>query len=340
VLPLLRNFESISSCRDRSRLLSLFLDVFRLLLGERTHVGVFSRPRDPQNHGNLKFRLGTANSGALGALWIRLAGEARYAGAVSVAEADGWHVGALVLESSELWEEDLVLIFGGNHPLESGEIDAVQSLGRIFGNHIRLIDYSELDSLTRLLNRKTFDETFDRLLTRADDSSAESRRAERRSLEKALPTWLAAIDIDHFKRINDSFGHLFGDEVLLRLGALMRKTFRGSDRLFRFGGEEFVVILNAPDGGSAELVFERFRVSVEHHEFPQVGTVTCSIGYTGVSHLDVSTNVLGRADHALYFAKNGGRNQVCCYERLLDRGTIEAASANVAAEVDIDALFG
>jgi diguanylate cyclase (GGDEF)-like protein len=341
VLPLLRNFESISSCRDRAKLPPLFLEVVKVLLGERTVAGIFSRPREPRHDGSLKFSLGAWNDGALIALWARLAGEIRHENVVSVAAADGWYGGALTLESSEWQGEDLILVFGRDRPLEPGDIDALASLARIFGNHIRLIDYSELDSLPRLLNRKTFDETFDRLLTRADVSSGESRCSERRLREAALPAWLATIDIDHFKRINDSFGHLFGDEVLLRMGTLMRKTFRGSDRLFRFGGEEFVVILNAPDGSSAELVFERFRSSVERHEFPQVGTVTCSLGYTAVSNLDIPVNVLGRADQALYFAKNGGRNLVCCYERLLDRGLIvPAAPADIGVDADIDELFG
>jgi diguanylate cyclase (GGDEF)-like protein len=151
------------------------------------------------------------------------------------------------------------------------------------------------------------------------------------------------VDVDHFKRVNDSFGHLFGDEVLLRMGELMRKTFRGGDRLFRFGGEEFVVILNAADEKLAAASFNRFRISVENHEFPQVGQVTCSIGFTAVSAMDVPTDVVGRADEALYFAKEHGRNQVCCYEQLVAEGAIEKpapAEAPVADDFDIDALFG
>jgi diguanylate cyclase (GGDEF)-like protein len=158
-----------------------------------------------------------------------------------------------------------------------------------------------------------------------------------------MPAWLCVVDIDHFKRVNDSFGHLFGDEVLLRMGELMRKTFRGGDRLFRFGGEEFVVILNAADETLAATSFNRFRASVEKHEFPQVGQVTCSIGFTAVSNMDVPTDVVGRADEALYFAKENGRNQVCCYERLVAEGAIAkpvAAEAPVADDFDIDALFG
>jgi diguanylate cyclase (GGDEF)-like protein len=172
------------------------------------------------------------------------------------------------------------------------------------------------------------------------DDGFEDRRDH---LEEGSPAWLCVVDIDHFKRVNDSFGHLFGDEVLLRMGDLMRKTFRGGDRLFRFGGEEFVVILNAEDEALAATSFNRFRNSVEKHEFPQVGKVTCSIGFTAVTNMDVPTDVVGRADEALYFAKEHGRNQVCCYERLVAEGAIAqpvAAEAPVADDFDIDALFG
>ena len=127
------------------------------------------------------------------------------------------------------------------------------------------------------------------------------------------------------------------------MGDLMRKTFRGGDRLFRFGGEEFVVILNADSETLAAATFNRFRTAVENHEFPQVGKVTCSIGFTAVSESDVPTDVVGRADEALYYAKEHGRNQVCCHERLVLEGAIAkpaAAEAPVEEDFDIDALFG
>ena len=93
----------------------------------------------------------------------------------------------------------------------------------------------------------------------------------------------------------------------------------------------------------AEIGFDRFRNSVEKHEFPQVGKVTCSIGFTSVSTMDVPTDVVGRADEALYYAKEHGRNQVCCYEQLVKEGGISRPSTSAAAATDafdIDALFG
>ncbi|GHU36671.1 hypothetical protein AGMMS50256_33590 [Betaproteobacteria bacterium] len=343
MLPLLRSIESISSCRDRSKLLSLLLDALMVLLGGQARVGIFSRSYDSQDGNGLMFRLGSGSGGVTGELWTDLAGKAQRGGSIAVAASNEWHCGALVLESSELWVDEFILVFATNHPVDAKEINAVESLARIFGHQIRLLDYSELDSLTRLLNRKTFDETFERLLTNLARSSRQSRKQdnnERRFREEEYPAWLATIDIDHFKRINDTFGHLFGDEVLLRMGGLLRNTFRDGDRLFRFGGEEFVVIINAPGRELAEAGFERFRSSLEHHEFPQVGTVTCSIGFTLVSKNEVSTSVLGRSDQAMYFAKHSGRNRTCCYEQLFDRGMIVTAVPSEELALDIDELFG
>lgn len=341
VLPLLRSVESISSCRDRGKLPLVLLGALEALFGGQAKAGIYSRSRDPQGGGELRFCAGTEAINVPEWPCRTLLDEVRRDGAVAVAVRSGMHCGAVVLETSELSNEELILVFGADRPIHDAE--SVESLARIFGNQIRLLDYSELDSLTRLLNRKTFDETFDRLLISSSEPHGDDGNNERRTSEEESPAWLCVIDIDHFKRINDSFGHLFGDEVLLRMGDLMRKTFRDSDRLFRFGGEEFVVILNAPDEELAAVGFDRFRASVEGHEFPQVGKVTCSIGFTAVSKNDVPTDVVGRADEALYFAKDNGRNQVCCYEQLLTRGLIakaEPPEAKIAEDFDIDALFG
>ena len=119
------------------------------------------------------------------------------------------------------------------------------------------------------------------------------------------------------------------------MGKLMRKGVGGADRLFRFSGEEFVVILNAETEALASTGFNRVRESVESHDFPKVGKVTCSIGFTAVSNIAVPTGVVGRADEALYYAKEHDRNQVCCYESLVAASAIAKAKA-VEAAVDDD----
>lgn len=191
----------------------------------------------------------------------------------------------------------------------------VEGMAKIFRNFLNLLDSSERDSLTSLLNRKSFDDTFLRAtrqscLVPPDDSTAGV-------LHRAGTAgyWLGVIDIDHFKRVNDGFGHLIGDEVLLLVARIMRSTFRHDDRLYRFGGEEFVVLVRASDEAGAEAVFERFRQNVQTYQFPQVGTITISIGFTQMRHGDTPSAAFERADKVVYKAKAHGRNQVRCYEQ-------------------------
>ena len=136
--------------------------------------------------------------------------------------------------------------------IEGGAIDAAQievagRLQAIFMNMLALLDYSEVDTLTGLLNRKTFDDYLLRILSSlsgSDDTRLASLRlpSRRQPNPEGLDHWLAVIDIDHFKRVNDNFGHLIGDEVLLLVATMMTNSFRTHDKLFRFGGEEFIVL--------------------------------------------------------------------------------------------------
>lgn len=138
---------------------------------------------------------------------------------------------------------------------------------------------------------------------------------DQRQIEPPGQYWLGVIDIDHFKRVNDGFGHLIGDEVLLLVARIMRSSFRHDDRLYRFGGEEFVVLLRAQSEDAALSVFERFRCNVQAYQFPQVGTITISLGCTRVRDNDTPAAAFERADKVVYMAKDQGRNQVRCYER-------------------------
>jgi diguanylate cyclase (GGDEF)-like protein len=309
------------------------------LLGERSGVGIFCREAKGEAVLRLYSGLSTMNSAIVE--WLEFLDSVRTVGTVMLRTIGGHHCGALMLYASELSTEHLILAFDLDQTDASVQVETIACLARIYDSQIKLLDYSELDALTGLLNRKTFEETFERLLTVAADPVGDDLVDDRRELPVELaPAWLCVIDIDHFKRVNDSFGHLFGDEVLLRMGEHLRKTFRGGDRLFRFGGEEFVVVLNAGNEALAAASFNRFRQSVETHEFPQVGKVTCSIGFTAVASMDAPTDVVGRADEALYYAKEHGRNQVCCYERLLAEGAIvKSSAAQVPFADDIDALF-
>jgi len=202
---------------------------------------------------------------------------------------------------------------------------------KVYGNYLTILDESETDTLTGLLNRRTFNNNIDKIIAgdpgTADRLTAPSLRpSTRRMSSSGITNWLAVMDIDHFKRVNDQFGHLYGDEVLILLSRLMRRIFRQHDQLFRFGGEEFVVVLDRTSEENARRVLERFRAAVEHHHFPQIGQVTISIGFVRLDKTDVSSSLVGRADQALYFAKNNGRNQTCFYDHLVAEGQLAGDS--------------
>jgi diguanylate cyclase (GGDEF)-like protein len=217
-----------------------------------------------------------------------------------------------------------------------GDEKLVTGFLQVFRNYVRLMDESELDTLTGLFNRRTFDRNVAQLLSEARVNSVidDIQDGNRREDSRARSRWLAVLDIDHFKRVNDKFGHIYGDEVLILLAGIMRGVFRDNDKLFRFGGEEFVVALEPTDEEGARAVFERLRQTVAVNEFPQVGQVTVSIGYVKISSQDMPATVVGHADEALYYAKQHGRNQVCSYEELLSQNKIHSAAAlNVDVEL-------
>jgi diguanylate cyclase (GGDEF)-like protein len=136
--------------------------------------------------------------------------------------------------------------------------------------------------------------------------------------------WLAMIDVDHFKQVNDQFGHQIGDEVLILVGRILKNTFRGYDRVYRFGGEEFVVLLRCPDHAAALQTGERFREKMEQYRFPQVGRITVSVGLSSIRSGDAPDVVCNRADQAVYYAKRHGRNRVCSYDDLVAQGSLQA----------------
>ncbi|TCS99060.1 diguanylate cyclase (GGDEF)-like protein [Tepidimonas ignava] len=195
-------------------------------------------------------------------------------------------------------------------PADAQARRVAEGMGRIYVNVINLLDASERDTLTGLLNRKSFDDTFYKATRSSHEAAAEAQRR----VDSGAHHWLGVIDVDHFKSVNDRFGHLIGDEVLLLMARLLRSTFRHDDRLYRFGGEEFVALVRADDAVAAAAAFERLRTAVEGHSFPQVGRVTVSIGYTAVRPFDTPADAFERADRAVYQAKAQGRNRVVCFE--------------------------
>lgn len=224
-------------------------------------------------------------------------------------------------------ERDVVglLFISGHNRLRARVIDHINAILRILKNHLALLDYGELDTLTGMLNRKTYEASFEKLRQRL--RLADVARGVKE------PSWLGLVDIDKFKCINDTYGHLFGDEVLLLVSQLMKKSFRGTDQLFRFGGEEFVIVLDHATTQGVEIAFDRLRETIASFEFPQVGRVTISLGYSQIYPTDTPSTCVERADAALYYAKHHGRNNIRSYEVLVGAGELTAKDGGENVEL-------
>jgi two-component system cell cycle response regulator len=171
-------------------------------------------------------------------------------------------------------------------------------------NQQQSLEMAVRDGLTGLYNRRYFDTHVERMLQSSKDNG--------RSLA------LMILDMDHFKEVNDKYGHRSGDEVLKQLSKRIMQSVRPSDLVARYGGEEFVVVMPNTDSRGSSYVGERIRKIVENTPFtipaePFEIKKTISVGLAISSPQDVSTKVLERADKALYHVKNTGRNKVAVY---------------------------
>ena len=159
---------------------------------------------------------------------------------------------------------------------------------------------SKVDQLTEVFNRRQFQPSFDEL----------SEVAARNNLYLAV----GVIDIDDFKSLNDSFGHLFGDEALRELGVALSQSVRDQDAVFRFGGDEFVVLCLIPNATDAFQLFERIKHSANKaltDIAPDRRVVTISVGYvvSAPASIEPMNEMLAKADQALYRAKRAGRDR-------------------------------
>ncbi|TDY88394.1 UNVERIFIED_ORG: diguanylate cyclase (GGDEF)-like protein [Herbaspirillum seropedicae] len=152
------------------------------------------------------------------------------------------------------------------------------------------------DKLTGLANRMKLDEALDSEITRA------------RRYGKNLS--LILLDVDHFKEVNDKFGHSAGDAVLVRIAEILSTSVRATDVVGRWGGEEFLIILPECDVVAASRMAEKLRLIVERNSFTLAGNRTCSFGVAAYQSGQDGTTLVTLADSALYRAKNSGRNRV------------------------------
>lgn len=155
------------------------------------------------------------------------------------------------------------------------------------------------DPLTQTHNRASFNDSIKR------EMSLAARNAKSLSL--------IFFDIDHFKAINDTYGHDCGDITLTFSAKWIKESLRDSDIVFRYGGEEFVILLSDTDSIGAELLAERIRSSIEHHTIAygmDTVRITASLGVSTLRDDDAVESFIKRADEAMYQAKNSGRNRV------------------------------
>ncbi len=194
----------------------------------------------------------------------------------------------------------------------------------IYNNFITLLYESQTDELTGLANRKTFDlaisSVFDGLPERYKKVENERRKQSEKVVKDKSKYWLTIIDIDNFKLVNDEFGHLYGDEILIHLAQIIRSSFRDEDLQFRFGGEEFVILLSADSKMKCIQILERFRCKVEKYNFPSVDRITVSIGVVEFKQGTFHVTSIDYADQALYNSKNQGKNQTTFFEDMLSLG--------------------
>ncbi|OMH40303.1 GGDEF domain-containing protein [Desulfurobacterium indicum] len=178
-------------------------------------------------------------------------------------------------------------------------------------NYKRLQEESYLDPLTKLYNRRFGMKRLQELISLA--------------ARESKPLVVGMMDIDDFKKINDTYGHLAGDYVLRTLSSIVKKHVRDIDLVVRYGGEEILVVLFNTDKISGEKVFERIRKNIEQHPFEFEGNsikVTVSIGFYPIPPEELTETArekykefIEKADEALYKAKKLGKNRVVCYSR-------------------------
>lgn len=242
--------------------------------------------------------------------WIVAGADARKAIVIGRERRGPWEYGGHIWQVIYQKNTIIALLQIEHRPLLEEETSFLSGMVRIHENYLRLLYDAERDMLTGLLNRRSFDARLYELL---EQSSGQQT--------------LALVDIDHFKLVNDRYGHIVGDEVLLLVAHHMEQILGPYAQLYRYGGEEFGIILR-DDPALAQTRLDTLRQSIAAFSFPQVGHVTISIGHVGIQGQMLPANVVEQADRALYYAKEHGRNQVCAYDQLLQQGNITPKAAH------------
>jgi len=170
------------------------------------------------------------------------------------------------------------------------------NISRMVAEKDAIAKVAEKDDLTQIYNRSKFNKVLSLALRKAE-------------IYKESFT-IILFDIDHFKHVNDKYGHNVGDQVLVQLTLLIKSQLRSQDTFARWGGEEFIILSKNANRNDSYALSDRLRQSIETFPFDEIGHLTCSFGVSQYEKNDNATELLKRADNALYRAKNNGRNRV------------------------------
>ena len=171
------------------------------------------------------------------------------------------------------------------------------NISRVIAEKDAITKVAQKDELTQIFNRTKFNSILSWALRNAEIYNESFT--------------IILFDIDHFKQVNDKYGHNVGDQVLVQLSSLIKSQLRSQDTFARWGGEEFVILSESATQDDAYMLAERLREVIETFPFDIVETITCSFGLSQCENNDTATAILKRADDALYQAKKSGRNKVC-----------------------------
>ena len=194
-------------------------------------------------------------------------------------------------DGSEFWLEQNIISVQN----DEGAIESFISVGEDITTKKELEALSSIDKLTGILNRRKLDESLEH----------EVEVAKRHSTNLAL----IIVDIDHFKNVNDTYGHQLGDLVLSEVSNIITQAIRKSDIFGRFGGEEFLIICPQTTQEEAFVLAEKLRMSIANYIFEEIGHITISLGISQFANDEETEHLIKNADIALYEAKNSGRNK-------------------------------
>lgn len=201
----------------------------------------------------------------------------------------------------------IILVLGGVYYFISRLLRKINEAQR------KLVQLATIDDLTQLFNRRYFFERFNQEMERA-------KRYQR-------PLSCLILDIDHFKHVNDTYGHLSGDQVLIDIAQILRNNCRQSDLAGRYGGEELIIFLPETDSPGALIIAERIREMIEQHQTVddrgEIIRVTVSMGVVSLTGLelekmDKNERIVQYADDALLQAKKDGRNRIEIYQTSME----------------------